>query len=209
VPSQSEKQGQAAATKAEDRAQERNEAAQQKTAAQKTTDADQPREGETRTAGDASRPTAPVVADAGGAPFSRNVTGEVDPRTGETFDPSGASGRLKGRHGEELLTATGTVVPGVDPERIPAEALPGFTPDAGGDRLLAAAQAKAPSLTREFVDAMQMTDEQLAQIARGEISPPPTPGPRHTNDLYMTPGGWQVTPPGVPPEDVGGNAIAR
>jgi hypothetical protein len=48
------------------------------------------------------------------------------------------------------------VVPGVDPDRIPAEVTPGVTPDAGGDRLLAAAQAKAPSLTREFVTKMKL-----------------------------------------------------
>jgi hypothetical protein len=46
-------------------------------------------------------------------------------------------------------------------------------------------------------------------IARGEIPPPPTVGPIHNVDLHRTPGGWQVTPVGVPPEDVGKNAISR
>lgn len=204
-----EKQGQAAAAKAEQKVEARTQ-----TQRQGRQDADSVRDqvdesGRTADASVAPQAT-PVVADVtGGERFSRKVTDNVDPRTGEQFNASAASGRLKGRHGEELLNATGPVVPGVDPDRIPAEALPGLSPDAGGDSLLAAAQAKAPSLTREFVDAMEMTEEQLAQIARGEISPPPTPGPVHTNDLYMTPGGWQVTPPGVPPEAVGGNAIAR
>jgi hypothetical protein len=37
----------------------------------------------------------------------------------------------------------------------------------------------------------------LAAIARGEVPPPPTPGPIHTADMYLTPGGFQQTPPGV------------
>jgi hypothetical protein len=83
------------------------------------------------------------------------------------------------------------------------------TPDAGGDRLLAAAQAKAPNLTREFADAYGLGDDVLAGIARGEIPPPPTVGPIHTSDLYLTPGGWVSAPPGVPLEAAGTNAIAR
>lgn len=78
-----------------------------------------------------------------------------------------------------------------------------------GDELLAAAQAKAPSLTKEFVAAYKLSDDELRQIAVGLVPPPPTPGPVHTADLYLTPAGWQQTPPGVKPEDVGGTAIAR
>jgi hypothetical protein len=78
-----------------------------------------------------------------------------------------------------------------------------------GDELLAAAQEKAPSLTREFVTAYKLSDDELRMIARGEVSPPPTIGPVHTTDLYLTPGGWQQTPVGVKPEDVGKNAIGR
>jgi hypothetical protein len=97
----------------------------------------------------------------------------------------------------------------VDPNRIPAEVSPSVTPDAGGDRLLAAAQAKAPNLTREFADAYGLDDDVLAGIARGEIPPPPTVGPVHTSDLYLTPGGWVSAPPGVPLEAAGTNSIAR
>jgi hypothetical protein len=89
------------------------------------------------------------------------------------------------------------------------EVEPYVTPDAGGDRLLAAAQAKAPNLTREFCDAYGLGDDVLAGIARGEIPPPPANGPIHTSDLYLTPGGWVSAPPGVPLEAAGGNAIAR
>lgn len=78
----------------------------------------------------------------------------------------------------------------------------------GGD-LLKAAQEKAPNLTAEFVTTFKLTDEQLAGIARGAIPPPPAIGPAHTADLYLTPAGWQQTPPGVKPEDVGKDAIAR
>lgn len=172
-----------------------------------------PAEGEQRIAGDASVTAAAasggvVVTEGASAPFSTKPSDvPVDPRSGQPFAESNSQG-LKGTHGEEVL-GTGTVVPGVDPDRIPAEVTPGVTPDAGGDKLFAAALAKAPSLTREFVDKMGLTDEDLGQIARGEVPPPPTPGPIYTADMYRTPGGYQQTPPGVKPEDVGGNAIGR
>jgi hypothetical protein len=174
---------------------------------------DKPAEGEQRIAGDASVAAAPVrgdvaVTDGASAPFSTKPGDvPVDPRSGQPFAESNSRG-LKGTHGEEVLDA-GAVVPGVDPERIPAEVTPGVSPDAGGDKLFAAALAKAPSLTREFVDKMGLDDETLGQIARGEIPPPPTPGPIYTADMYRTPGGYQQTPPGVPPEDVGKNATTR
>jgi hypothetical protein len=173
-----------------------------------------PAEGEQRIAGDASVGTSTqvrgdvTVTEGGSAPFSTKPGDvPVDPRSGKPFSESNSDG-LKGTHGEDVLGA-GIVVPGVDPDRIPAEVTPGVTPDAGGDRLFAAALAKAPSLTREFVKAMKLTDEDLGQIARGEIPPPPTPGPIYTADMYRTPGGYQQTPPGVPPEDVGKNATTR
>ncbi|MFE7868843.1 hypothetical protein ACFUYE_00625 [Micromonospora humida] len=173
-----------------------------------------PAEGEQRIAGDASVTGAPVRADlvvtqGASAPFSTKPGDvPVDPRSGLPFADNPTAG-LKGTHGEDIVGATGTVVPGVNPDRIPAEVTPGVTPDAGGDELFAAALAKAPSLTREFVDKMGISDEQLGQIARGEIPPPPTPGPIYTADMYMTPGGFQQTPPGVKPEDVGGNSVVR
>jgi hypothetical protein len=149
-----------------------------------------------------------VVTDAASAPYDTKPGDvPVDPRSGRPF-ADGLEG-LKGTHGGEVVNATGNVVPGVNPDRIPAEVTPGVSPDAGGDALLAAAQAKAPNLTREFVTKMKISDEMLAQIARGEISPPPAIGPNYTADLYLTPGGWQQTPPGVPPEDVGKNAVGR
>jgi hypothetical protein len=150
-----------------------------------------------------------VVTDAGTPAFSTKPGDvPVDPRTGAAFTSGGATDGLKGQTGMDDA-GTASVVPGIDPDRIPAEVTPGVTPDAAGDRLLAAAQAKAPSLTRAFVDKMGLTDEYLAQIARGEVPPPPTPGPIYTADLHLTPGGWQQTPPGVPPADVGGNSISR
>jgi hypothetical protein len=96
--------------------------------------------------------------------------------------------------------------PDVDPKAIPTEFGPGVRPDARGDKLLAAAQAKAPGLTREFVDKHELSDDDLAAIARGEQPPPPVPGDA---DLYRTPGGWQSVPKGVKPEDVGKHAISR
>jgi len=148
-----------------------------------------------------------VVPDPPAEQFATKVGDVPDPRTGQPF--AGGNAGLKGQFGMDTVTETGNVVPGVDPARIPAEVTPGVSPNAGGDALLAAAQAKAPSLTREFVTKMGLTDAYLAQIARGEVPPPPTPGPLHSADLHLTPGGWQQTPPGVSPADVGGNAIAR
>jgi len=164
-------------------------------------------------AGDASVTTALVrgdivVTEGQSAPFSTKPSDvPVDPRSGRPFGD--ATEGLKGTHGEDIVNATGNVVPGVDPDRIPAEVTPGVSPDAGGDKLFAAALAKAPSLTKEFVKKMGISDEQLGQIARGEIPPPPTPGPIYTADMYMTPAGFQQTPPGVPPQDVGKNATTR
>jgi hypothetical protein len=71
--------------------------------------------------------------------------------------------------------------------------------------LLKRAQVRAPSLTQEFVDAYSLSDEVLTGIADGLIPPPPAIGPIHTSDLYLTPGGWQQTPIGVAPADVGPN----
>lgn len=149
-----------------------------------------------------------VVTEAPSDPFATKPGDvPVDPRSGKPFS-EGHEG-LKGTYGEDIVSATGPVVPGVDPDRIPAEVTAGVSPDAGGDELFAAALAKAPNLTREFVDKMGITREMLAQIARGEVPPPPAIGPIYTADLYLTPGGWQQTPPGVPPQDVGKNAIGH
>lgn len=202
--------------KSGEQAAEKAETAAARTSAAKTgaTKANTPAEGTQLIAGDASV-TNPrvqgdvVVTEGQSAPFSTKPGDvPVDPRSGQPFGERGGAG-FKGTHGEELLAATGSVVPGVDPDRIPAEVTPGVTPDAGGDKLFAAALAKAPSLTREFVERMQIDDETLGQIARGEIPPPPMPGPIYTTDMYRTPGGYQQTPPGVPPEDVGKNTTVR
>jgi hypothetical protein len=141
-------------------------------------------------------------------PFATTTADAVDPATGEQYKADGLAS-WAGRAGFETVDASGAVVPAVDPNRIPAEVSAGVTPDAAGDRLLAAAQAKAPNLTRAFVDAYGLDEDVLAGIARGEIPPPPTVGPVHTSDLYLTPGGWVSAPPGVPLDAAGGNAIAR
>lgn len=81
--------------------------------------------------------------------------------------------------------------------------------DVSGSDLLTLAQAKAPLLSPDFVKEHGLSDDVLRAIARGEVPPPPTIGPIHNTDLHLTPGGWQVTPVGVKPEDVGKNAIHR
>ena len=81
--------------------------------------------------------------------------------------------------------------------------------DVSGSDLLSLAQAKAPRLNAEFVKQYGLSDDVLRAIARGEVPPPPTVGPIHNTDLYLTPGGWQNVPVGVKPEDVGKNSIHR
>jgi hypothetical protein len=141
-------------------------------------------------------------------PFSTTTKDAIDPITGEKY--AHPKGQLGGRSGFD--SDGGPVVgavPSVDPKRIPADVSQGVSPDSGGDALLAAAQAAAPNLTREFVEAYELDDEVLAAIARREVPPPPTVGPIRSSDLYLTPGGWQNVPPGVRPEDVGKNAVHR
>lgn len=129
----------------------------------------------------------------------------VVPKAGEVPDPRTASDEFKegdqagfaGRVGFDLVDSGGPVVAFVDPDRIPADVTPAVQPNAGGDKLLAAAQAKAPNLTAEFVSAYGLSRETLADIANGAVSPPPAIGPAHTSDLYLTPGGWVQTAPGV------------
>jgi hypothetical protein len=140
-------------------------------------------------------------------PYATSTADAVDPATGEKFKADHPS--WAGRHGFEVVDATGNTVPAVDPNRVPVEVTSSVSPQAAGDRLLAAAQVKAPNLSREFVEAYGLGDDVLAGIARGEIPPPPHVGPVHSSDLYLTPGGWVSAPPGVPLEAAGGNAIAR
>lgn len=130
----------------------------------------------------------PVVPKAGEVP---------DPRTASDEFKEGAQAGFAGRSGFEALEADSAAVAFVDPDRIPADVTPAVQPNAGGDRLLAAAQAKAPNLTAEFVSAYGLTPENLAEIANGSVPPPPAIGPAHTSDLYLTPGGWVQTAPGV------------
>jgi len=77
------------------------------------------------------------------------------------------------------------------------------------DDLLAAAQKQAPHVDREFLAAHDLDDDYLAKLARGEEPPPPYTGPNPVVDLHRTDGGWQITPKGVKPEDVGKAAISR
>lgn len=85
----------------------------------------------------------------------------------------------------------------------------GDVDEASKDDLLTLARVKAPNLDAAFVKEHGLSDDTLRAIARGEVPPPPTVGPIHNTDLHLTPGGWQVTPVGVKPEDVGKNAIHR
>ncbi len=80
---------------------------------------------------------------------------------------------------------------------------------AARDELLDAAKLKAPHITREFLAEHGLDDAYLERLARGEEPPPPYTGPVHGVDLHRTDGGWQITPKGVKPEDVGKDAISR
>ena len=76
--------------------------------------------------------------------------------------------------------------------------------------LLAAAQAKAPHLDAAFVTKHGLDDDYLAAVAAGGEPPPPYNGPdTSATDLHRTDGGWQITPAGVKPEDVGKDQVGR
>lgn len=97
----------------------------------------------------------------------------------------------------------------VDDPGATVEASPGKGPEDGGSDLLKAAQAKAPNLTAAFVKEHKITDDELAKVARGELSPPPTVGPIKNTKLTRSPGVWVFTstPIDVEPEDFGNNKI--
>ena len=82
-------------------------------------------------------------------------------------------------------------------------------PAAKKDDLLEAAQLKAKHVDRAFLKEHDLDDDYLEKLARGEEPPPPYIGPEPVMDLHRTPGGWQITPKGVKPEDVGKDAISR
>ncbi len=126
----------------------------------------------------------------------------------------GAGANDESAGGGDKLEA-GVDYPKVDSGSGVVEVAPNETPDAGGDDLLSAAQVKAPNLTREVVSKHKLDDDYLARVARGEEPPPPVhaevaKAPATTDgELHLTDGGWQITPKGVKPEDVGKNAISR
>lgn len=65
------------------------------------------------------------------------------------------------------------------------------------DDLFKFAQAKAPSLTKEFVAAVKLSDDDLRAIGNGEMPPPPMPGPILGADYYLTPAGATQVPVGT------------
>lgn len=130
--------------------------------------------------------------------FATPVSGDVpDPRTESDTFKEGDQAGFAGLHGFAEDGGPVAGIPYVDPKNIPAEVTPAVQPNADGNPLLAAAQAKAPNLTAEFVRSYKLTDSDLAAIALGQVPPPPAIGPAHTSDLYLTPGGWVQTAPGV------------
>jgi hypothetical protein len=92
-------------------------------------------------------------------------------------------------------------------------AKPAEKPAESKDDKFEAAKAKAPGLTKEFVAKHKLDDDYLDRVARGEEPPPPTSAevakaPALTDgELQLTEGGWQITPKGVKPEDVGKDTV--
>lgn len=146
------------------------------------------------------------IATAGPAPVAGDVP---DPRTASDSFTEGDQDGYAGRTGFDVLESPVGAIPYVDPENKHVDVTPGVQPDSNGDKLLAAAQLKAPNLTRAFVDAYELSDHDLAQIAQGAVPPPPAIGPAHTSDLHLTPGGWTQTPPGISPEDYAATQAVR
>lgn len=75
-------------------------------------------------------------------------------------------------------------------------------PATGTDALWVRLKIMAPHLDREFAAQHGLTEADLEDIATGAQPPPPYIGPVPSVDLHRTPGGWQVTPLGVKPEDL-------
>jgi hypothetical protein len=94
-------------------------------------------------------------------------------------------------------------------------AKPAEKPAESKDDKFEAAKVKAPGLTKEFVAKHKLDDDYLDRVARGEEPPPPVSAevakaPATTDgELHLTDAGWQITPKGVKPEDVGKDAISR
>lgn len=138
------------------------------------------------------------------------VAGDVpDPRTASDSFTEGDQAGYAGRSGFDQLASPVGAIPYVDPANKLVDVTPGVQPDSGTDKLLAAAQLKAPNLTRAFVDAYGLTNHDLAEIAQGAVPPPPAIGPVHTSDLHLTPGGWVQTPPGISPEEYAATRAGR
>lgn len=125
-----------------------------------------------------------------------------DPKSelkGDTVDPVTSGGS------QALAGATADPMKGDAPDvSVPVPHAPDFDGKAGdGDELLAAAQVKAPHVTREFLAQYGLDDDYLRRLASGEVTPPPYIGPEPSVDLHLLGGAWQITPKGVAPEDIG------
>ena len=91
-----------------------------------------------------------------------------------------------------------------------APVAPGVTPDVRevveGPAVAAVTSAQATHSTGQDPDGGQPAADVAKAIAEGV---PPEPVPAAGTVLYATPGGYQVVPAGVEPEQVGSNAVGR
>lgn len=130
-----------------------------------------------------------------------------DPKPSDT-DPKGpdTKGADPKQADADQPAAPGTIPAGGPDQRGIATAIPDTRPDSAADPrsddVFNRALARAPHLTREFVAEHELTDDDLEAIATGLEPAPPYNGPIKTTELHRTPGGWQVTPLGVQPEDL-------
>lgn len=108
-------------------------------------------------------------------------------------------------------TPKGTPVAEKDPTKQPgAPEAPGVAPDetvvATGPKAPAVTDGEKIHSTGQDPDGGQKPEAVAQAVAEGV---PPVPVPAASTVLYATPGGYQVTPAGVDPEQVGVNAIGR
>jgi hypothetical protein len=75
-------------------------------------------------------------------------------------------------------------------------------PSKASNDLLERVARRAPHMDAEFVKKHNLPDEYLEAVASGLEPAPPYIGPNPTVDQHFTPGGWQITPKGVAPEDL-------
>lgn len=133
----------------------------------------------------------------------------ADSTSGSTAssDSTKASGTASTSGSKTDTSGAGSSAPSAADEVKIDQANRGDGTDQGSDgkpsqELLERVAKRAPHVDSKFVSEYGMSNQDLEDIATGLQPAPPRVGPIHNVDLHRTPGGWQITPVGVKPEDL-------